>query len=150
MKYLKLTMLIAIIMALTSSCGHSVTHESNSREAAEAGSKVSPRVEVLYFHSKQRCRTCRAIERYAKEAVDSCFGGNNAVSFRTVDITTAEGERLADKYEISSSALLIINTADGGASHQDMTQYAFRNARKNTSEFKHEIEEKVEEYLTKV
>lgn len=28
-------------------------------------------VEVLYFHGKQRCATCRAIEKYTKDVVDN-------------------------------------------------------------------------------
>ena len=28
------------------------------------------RVEVRYFHGKQRCITCRSIEKYAKEVLD--------------------------------------------------------------------------------
>ena len=31
-------------------------------------------VEVIYFHGKQRCPTCRAIEKYTKEVVYNDFG----------------------------------------------------------------------------
>ena len=31
------------------------------------------RVEVRYFHGKQRCITCRSIERCAKEVLDESF-----------------------------------------------------------------------------
>lgn len=30
-------------------------------------------VEVIYFHGKQRCATCNAIEREAQQLVDSAF-----------------------------------------------------------------------------
>lgn len=30
-------------------------------------------VEVLYFHGKQRCATCIAIEKYAREVVEKDF-----------------------------------------------------------------------------
>ena len=125
MKYLKFTMLATIIMAAVSSCTNTTT---NTEET-------------------QRCLTCRAIERFAKEAVDSCFTGNEAVNFKVVDITTSDGEQIADAYEIAGSALMIIKKADGKTSYEDMTAFAFQHARKNTSEFKSGIETKVKEYL---
>lgn len=30
-------------------------------------------VEVLYFHGKQRCVTCKAIEKYTKEVINTHF-----------------------------------------------------------------------------
>ena len=35
-----------------------------------AQNRTDTYVEVLYFHGKQRCVTCKAIEKYAKEVVD--------------------------------------------------------------------------------
>ena len=32
--------------------------------------EVKDHVELVYFHGKQRCITCRAIEKYSKEVVD--------------------------------------------------------------------------------
>lgn len=144
MKYLKFTMLATIIMAAVSSCTNTTT---NTEETQSETSSSAPQVEVVYFHGKQRCLTCRAIERFAKEAVDSCFTGNEAVNFKVVDITTSDGEQIADAYEIAGSALMIIKKADGKTSYEDMTAFAFQNARKNTSEFKSGIETKVKEYL---
>lgn len=144
MKYLKFAMMVAIIVAVVSSC----TNTTNNTEGTQIGTSSSaPRVEVVYFHGKQRCLTCRAIERFAKESVDSCFAGNDAVSFKVVDITTYDGEQIADEYEIVESALLIIKKADGKTSYEDMTTFAFQNARKNPCEFKSGIETKVKEYL---
>ena len=35
-----------------------------------AQSDTDTYVEVLYFHGKQRCTTCKAIEKYTKEVVN--------------------------------------------------------------------------------
>lgn len=144
MKHLKFAMLATIIMAVVSSCTNTTTNTEGTQSET---SSSAPQVEVVYFHGKQRCLTCRAIERFAKEAVDSCFAGNEAVNFKVVDITTSDGEQIADAYEIAGSALLIIKEVDGKTSYEDMTAFAFQNARKNTSEFKHGIEKKVKNYL---
>lgn len=142
MDYLKLAIVAIIIMAGVSSCVN-----TTAKETQNESSSAETQVEVVYFHGKQRCLTCRAIERFAREAVDSGFGGNDAVSFKVVDITSFEGERIADAYEITGSALLIIKRSDGNISYEDMTAFAFQNARKNTSGFKKGIGEKVREYL---
>ena len=144
MKYFKFAMVATIIIAAVSSCTNTTTNTEGTQIET---SSSAPRVEVVYFHGKQRCLTCRAIERFAKESVDSCFAGNDAVSFKVVDITTSDGGQIADAYEIAGSALLIIKKADGKTSYEDMTTFAFQNARKNTSEFTSGIETKVKKYL---
>lgn len=54
--------------------------------------ETKDRVEILYFHGKQRCATCMAIEKNAQEAVESQFADelkNGTVVFKTIDISKA-------------------------------------------------------------
>lgn len=148
MKYLKLKLayMALIIIAVATSCTGTPIHDVRDETSATT-SVADNLVEVVYFQGKQRCLTCRAIERFAKETVDSCFGNNEAVAFKIVDINTPDGERIADTYEIAGSALLIIKESGGKISYADMTPFAFQNARKNIPVFKKGIEKKVNEYL---
>ena len=42
-------------------------------------------VEVLYFHGKQRCATCIAIEKYAREVVEKDFANEQKnLNFRLI------------------------------------------------------------------
>ncbi len=141
-KYLKLTYVAAVFLMMISSCV-----KTTSQKIEKSSILPKTQIEVVYFHGQQRCPTCRAIELLAKETVDSCFAGNDSVAFKTIDITTPEGEQIADVYEIAGSSLLIIKTEDGISSHEDLTAFAFKNARRNTSLFKRGIENKVREYL---
>lgn len=50
-------------------CGNS----SNAETARKQTKPAKDYVEVLLFHGKQRCITCRAIEQHAKELVESKF-----------------------------------------------------------------------------
>ncbi|MCM1458097.1 MAG: nitrophenyl compound nitroreductase subunit ArsF family protein, partial [Lachnoclostridium sp.] len=105
----KLLMMLTLMIGLMS-CG------SNADNSANAATPVKDRVEVIYFHGKQRCATCMAIEKNAKEAVNAMFADelkNGSVVFKTVDISTPEGEALADKYEVSWSSLYV-NKWKGG------------------------------------
>lgn len=63
-----------------------------------AQTSANDRVEVVYFHWKQRCPTCMAIEKYAREVVEKEFADakqQGDVFFKVVDISTEEGKRLA-------------------------------------------------------
>lgn len=107
-------------------------------------------VEVLYFHGKQRCATCRAIEKYAKEVVHTDFAElvkSGKVRFKEVDIATPEGEKLADKYRVSWSSLYVNGWKDGKEERNDMTRFAFQNARNKTDEFKKEVKNTITRLL---
>ena len=110
-----------------------------------AKSLPSTYVEVLYFHGKQRCVTCRAIEKCSKEVVDV-----DLASYKTsgaVDISTPQGEKLAKKYRVSWSSLYINKWQNGKESRNDFTQPAFKNARNNTAVFKSDLKNKVTQLL---
>lgn len=107
-------------------------------------------VEVLYFHGKQRCATCQAIEKETKALIDSEFADeveSGKVRFRIVDITKPENEALADKYEISWSSLVLVKYYNGEETSDNLTQFAFANARSNPAEFKKELAEKINRML---
>ena len=118
--------------------------------AAMAQGKVKDHVEVVYFHGKQRCLTCMAIEKYAREVVDSDFARekqSGKVLFRTVDITTPEGAKLAKKYRVSWSSLYINGWKGGKEKRNDLTYFAFKHARKHTAEFKKEVKKTIQKNL---
>ena len=84
--------------------------------------EVKDHVELVYFHGKQRCITCRAIEKYSKEVVDSLNATGIPVeelTFRVVDIN--ENESLADSYEVTGSSLFLVKYANGTESRDNLT-----------------------------
>lgn len=102
-------------------------------------------VEVLYFHGKQRCATCVAIERNTKELLETSFADrlrSGELAFRSIDIT--EEEVLADKYEVSWSSLIIVDyDPNGGETAENMTDFAFGNARTAPDAFKRGVAEQI-------
>lgn len=138
----KLLMMLTLMIGLMS-CG-------NKDNSANAANPVKDRVEVIYFHGKQRCATCMAIEKNAKEAVNAMFADelkNGSVVFKTVDISTPEGEALADKYEVSWSSLYVNKWKDGKETRNDMTKFGFSNARSNPDVFKKGLSDKIRQSL---
>ena len=111
---------------------------------------VNDHVEVMYFHGKQRCVTCKAIERYAREVVDKTYAKEKKkgkVVFKVVDISTKEGKKIAKDYSVSWSSLYVNGWKGGKENRNDMTQFAFKNARNNSEEFKKGIRSKIKELL---
>lgn len=115
-----------------------------------AQSQTDKYVEVLYFHGKQRCVTCKAIEKYTREVVYTDFAElvkSGKVRFKEVDISTSEGEKLANKYRVSWSSLYVNGWKNGKEERNDMTQFSFQNARNKTDLFKKEVKKKINQLL---
>lgn len=117
---------------------------------ALAQTRVRDHVEVMYFHGKQRCATCMAIEKYAREVVEKDFANEKKkgkVVFKIVDISTDEGKKTAKKYRVTWSSLFVNGWKAGKEKRNDMTQFAFKNARKNSDEFKRGVSGKIKELM---
>lgn len=102
--------------------------------------KADPdKVQVLYFHTKKRCITCNAIEQLTKEVVDSL--ANDKIVMRIIDIS--ENEKLADKYEVTWSSLII----DKDGTIKNLTDTGFSYARTNPDQFKVALTEALQNML---
>lgn len=139
----KLMMFLALLIGLVS-CGN------GGGGASETNAPASDRVEVIYFHGKQRCATCMAIEKNTKTVIDSLFPDelkDGTLIFKTVDISTPEGEWLADKYEVTWSSLFVNKWENGKETRNNLTEFAFGNARKNPDAFKNTLADKIRQSL---
>jgi hypothetical protein len=107
-------------------------------------------VEVLYFHSKQRCPTCIAIGNNSIDVVNKDFAKqvkSGQVKFKEIDISTAEGEKIADKYRVTWSSLFVNQWKNGKETRYDMTRFGFENARSNTPAFRMGLKNKINQLL---
>lgn len=134
--------MLALCMGLTA-CQNGDA-KKNELESQEDG------VEVLYFHGKQRCATCVAIERETKAVVDGQFADaveSGALDMRVIDITKPENEAIADKYEITWSSLVVVKREGGEEQAENLTKFAFANARSKPEVFRSELAAKISEWL---
>jgi len=107
-------------------------------------------VEVLYFHSKQRCPTCIAIGNNSKDVVAKDFANQvkaGQVKFKEIDISTAEGEKIGEKYHVTWSSLFVNQWKNGKEKRNDMTSFGFENARNNTPAFRSGLKTKINQLL---
>lgn len=112
--------------------------------------KAQSEVEVLYFHGKQRCATCMAIEKNARNAVNTQLASelkNGKVVFKTIDISQKENQKLAEKYQVTWSSLFVVGHNGGKETAKNLTPFAFKQARKDPEGFKKGLVQTVKNLL---
>lgn len=148
MNKLLLTLLLFFLLA----CGNREKSMETSSTVATSKS-VSDRIEVLYFHGAQRCITCRAIQKNTEEVLDSLFVNERKqgkIVYKVIDISKKENAAIADKYQITWSSLLVNTNMKGHETIENLTDFAFANARSNPKMFKDSIENKLKLMLKKL
>ena len=98
-------------------------------------------IEVLYFHGKQRCATCIAIEKQTKQAVEEL--GDNRLTMRTIDISKKENESIVEKYEVAWSSLIVVK----GDNVLNLTELGFSLARNNPDGFREKFKSEIKQLL---
>lgn len=123
------TFLLTLFVVLLVSCGGGKTQ--NKQDTAEGttpeqmlATADASAVNVYYFHGKQRCKTCLAIENVTKKVIADNFKDNPKVKFIEINIDEDRNKDIVEKYEIAFSSLLIVK----GEDYTDLTEQAFANA----------------------
>ena len=139
----KIVILMTLCLGLLA-CGNG---NSKAQKGTDADN-TKDRIEVLYFHGKQRCATCMAIEQQTRETLEEQFADelkNGALVFRVIDISQPENEALADKYEVTWSSLFVCRWKAGRETPESLTEFAFGNARKAPEAFKAGLADRIRE-----
>ena len=142
----KITIILMAALLVCGIAGACMPGKSGGETALDITTPSDSTVEIIYFHGKQRCATCVAIERETKALVEEELASqvkDGKVSFRIVDISTDQGRRLASQFKVSFSSLFLV-TSEGA---QDLTRFAFANARNHAQEFRKELKAMVMESL---
>lgn len=140
----KVFLMTALCLSLFA-CGNSKAEREVKQQADTSKADV---VEVLYFYGAQRCPTCRAIEEETKNVVSTAFAddvANGRLVYKAVDI--GKNEALADKYQVTWSSLVLVDHENGAEATEDMTKFAFGNARKSPVAFRKGLADKIREML---
>lgn len=96
-------------------------------------------VYVYYFHGKQRCKTCIAVQNFAQESVQQMYGDNQKVQFMEILTDDEVNKELVEKYGVTWNALIVAK----GDDHIDMTQNAFANPQGVKEMLKREVDQRL-------
>ncbi len=138
-----------VLLTLALCIGMVACSGGKSRGVTESQQMKRDVVEVLYFHGVQRCATCVAIEKNARELIETAYAGpskSGRLAFRVVDIS--KEENLAEKYEVSWSSLILVDYDKNGKERAaNLTELVFGNARNAPDKFKAVLSERITEML---
>ncbi len=119
--------------------------------AAAADTTMAPhRVLAYYFHTTQRCASCRKIEAYTKEAIEDGFPEerkDGRLVFRVVNVEEKGNEHFVQDYRLFTKSVVLVDERSG-------KQAAWKNLAKvwellNTKEkFVRYVQEETRAYLS--
>ncbi|MDD2584762.1 MAG: nitrophenyl compound nitroreductase subunit ArsF family protein [Bacteroidales bacterium] len=116
---MKKTLLITFTLLIIAACGSGSQTEEKSITVADANT-----VYLYYFHGKQRCKTCIAVEKLTKEVIDSIYKDQPKVQLKVLLTEEPANLELIEKYQISWNSLIIAKGEDS----INITEEAFANA----------------------
>jgi len=133
-------LIVALFILAAIGCNNSQNKQtSNQTDSTKTNANTSKaQIEVMYFHSTNRCATCNAVENNAKKLLDEKFKNelnNGTIKFSSFNIDEEANKKLAEKYLISFSTLLIINNKGKEEVKTDLTELAFLHAKNNPEKY---------------
>lgn len=143
---MKRSLFVLIAMLALCSCKES----KGGNVEASIPSTQNDVIEILYFHGKQRCITCNAIEQLTNEVVEQEFTQEvkeGKIVVKVIDIASKAGQKVADKYEVTWSSLFFNKWKEGKEYKTNMTDFAFKHAKRSPQVFKEGIKNKIDELL---
>jgi hypothetical protein len=104
------------------------------------------KIEVVDFHSTNRCYTCNVIETYAKKTVETYFADKSNISFVVYNVDEPKNKPLSQEFKAFGSSLFLKVTKNGNSEIVNISQFAFMNAR-NEDRFMAGLKQQIEKYL---
>lgn len=132
------TFFILIAAMLFTACIHSPQKTENKQLESEITQNSNLKLQIYYFHSTRRCLTCNSIEDNMKQVLESDFKDEveqGIIDFKALNIEDAENKALAEKYLATGASLHLIEIKDGVEIDNDLTNYAFSYARRQSEVF---------------
>ena len=149
MKKVTFHILSLTLVSLMISCNTNSNQSAEKENAATAKTEVTTdnsgkalennNLEIIQFHSTNRCMTCKKIEKLTKETLRDY----EKVDFKLVNVDEKENKAMAKKYQASGTALFLHNTKTDGFTN--LTEFAFMKAGNNDA-FKKELKGKMSQF----
>ncbi len=101
---MKTILLIVLVVALVSA-GVIFSSLVQAGEDAQGAYVI-----VYYFHGTMRCSTCRKLEQYAKEAIETNFKDalvSGKLEFKVVNIEDKGNEHYGNDYQLYTKSLIL-------------------------------------------
>ena len=91
-------------------------HKEEAPSPHTAVKSQNSKLIAYYFHGTFRCSTCRTIEQYSHDAIQTYFAkelGNGTLEFRPVNIEEPENKHFIQDYQLVTRSLVLSLMSDG-------------------------------------
>jgi len=108
------------------------------------------KLQIVYFHAKNRCPTCLSIEENTKKTLDTYFAAqvkDGTIKFQVLDVSESKNEKIAEKYEASGSSLFLTKVNGTKETTTDFTNYAFSYSHTQADKFIAGLKAEIEKNL---
>jgi hypothetical protein len=88
----------------------------------------STKLQIVYFHAKNRCPTCISIEENTKKTLDTYFAAqlkDGTIKLQVLDVSEEKNEKMVEKYEADGSGLFLTKVDGKKETTTDFTNFAF-------------------------
>jgi hypothetical protein len=118
-----------------------------SFQFANAQSKT---IEVFYFHTTNRCFTCKAIEMHSKKTIDLHYanvnGSKESVKYQAFNLENPGNKQLREEFKAFGSSLYLRVNNGENSEIVDLTRFGFMNAR-NEEKFITGLKTEIDKHL---
>ncbi|MCA1902528.1 MAG: nitrophenyl compound nitroreductase subunit ArsF family protein [Candidatus Hydrogenedens sp.] len=124
--------------------------DSTSSKDTATNSKINEKVIVYYFHGTARCPTCRAIEKYAKEAVENAFKTEletGKLEFRSVNVEEPQNEHFIQDFQLSTRCVVVEWNVNGKPQDWKRLERVWELVHGDKVKYYDYIQENVRQYL---
>lgn len=93
-----------LIFALSYCCGNK--NEANSNKSSDE------KYVAYYFHPTARCESCKNLESYIKELIETKYTGQG-FEFQAFNTDESENEHYKNDYELKYSSVILVKFGEG-------------------------------------
>jgi len=119
----------AVVALLTLAAVFVPTYAPASDASDTPASSAEHRIVAYYFHGNARCKTCRAIESYSQEALESGFPDELAdgrLEWQVVNTDESQNAHFVKDFQLVSKALVLVEYSGSEAGELKVLQKVWR------------------------
>ncbi len=120
------------------------------RTGQEQNTAAVSKVVAYYFHGNMRCMTCRAIESYAKDALQTGFADalkDGRLEWRVVNVEDPGNDHFVQDFQLSTRSIVLERIADGKRRDWKNLQRVWELVRGDKEDFLKYIRDETKAYL---
>ena len=124
--------------------------QSTPPRASSENTMVVTKVVAYYFHGNVRCTTCRTIEAYTREALESSFSDalkNGRLEWRVVNVEDPGNDHYVQDFQLSTRSVVLERVEDGKRQDWKNLRRVWELVRRDKEDFLKYVQGETRAYL---